>query len=92
MEKRRPTYDIETIKAAIGTEESLAMSGTARRDAGRLVFDRAGVATVIRSMSTFENHRIWQNVYHVPHETFVPYVKFQADLITDFFVVSFKEK
>ena len=42
MEKRRPTYDLDAIKAVLGSVETLAMTSTALRDAMRLGFDRAG--------------------------------------------------
>lgn len=45
-----------------------------------------------KSMTTFADHRVWQDVYHVPARGLVLYVKFQADIITEFVVMSFKEK
>ena len=101
MEKRLPTYDIEAIKQAIGSEGTLAMTRTAIRDAKALGFDRGDVVGIIRgigsrmffkSMTTLADHHIWQDVYHVPIRDFVLYVKFQADLVTEFQVMSFKEK
>ena len=50
MEKRRPTYDLEAIKAALGSVERLAVSTSALRDALALGFDRGGVAEVIMTM------------------------------------------
>ena len=43
MEKLRPTYDLEAIKATLGSVETLAMTSTALRDAAALGFDRAGL-------------------------------------------------
>lgn len=45
-----------------------------------------------KSMTTFADHRVWQDVYHVPARGLVLYVKFQADVVTEFTVMSFKEK
>jgi motility quorum-sensing regulator/GCU-specific mRNA interferase toxin len=45
-----------------------------------------------KSMTTFADHRVWQDVYHVPTRGMMLYVKFQADVITEFTVMSFKEK
>jgi motility quorum-sensing regulator/GCU-specific mRNA interferase toxin len=45
-----------------------------------------------KSMTTVADHRVWQNVYHVPARGLVLYVKFQADVVTEFTVMSFKEK
>ena len=42
-------------------------------------------------MTTFANHRLWQDVYHVPARGLTLSVKFQADAITAF-TVMFKEK
>lgn len=101
MEKRRPTYDIEAIKLAIGREETLAIRVAAFLDASALGYDRQDIAEVVRSitrtmfyksMTTFANSRVWQDVYHVPSSGLTLYVKFQADVVTEFSVVSFKEK
>jgi len=101
MEKRRPTYDLEAIRAALGSVDTLATTSSALRDAIGLGFDRAGVAETIagiergmfyKSMTTFADHRLWQDVYHVPARGITLYVKFQADVVTEFTVMSFKEK
>lgn len=44
-----------------------------------------------KSMTTFADHRLWQDVYHVPADGLLLYIKFQADVVTDFTLVSFKE-
>ena len=101
MEKRRPHYDLEAIKRAIGSEEKLVMSTVAARSAIDLGFDRASVAAVImsierrmfyKSMTTYANSREWQDVYHVRAGSMLLYVKFQADIIAEFQLISFKEK
>ena len=101
MEKRRPTYDLEAIKLAIGSFDTLAITTSALRDATALGFDRGGIVGTIvgierrmffKSMTTFADHRVWQDVYHVPARELTLYVKFQADVITEFTVMSFKEK
>ena len=101
MEKRRPTYDLDAIKAAIGSVETLAITRSALSDALALGFNRAGISAAIqsirrpmfyKSMTTFADHRTWQDVYHVPTEDMMLYVKFQADVVTEFRLVSFKEK
>jgi motility quorum-sensing regulator/GCU-specific mRNA interferase toxin len=67
VEKRKPTYDLDAIKAAIGSVETLAITVSALRDAYALGFDRAGIAAVIssverkmfaKSMTTFADHRV----------------------------------
>jgi motility quorum-sensing regulator/GCU-specific mRNA interferase toxin len=102
MEKRKPTYDLEAIKAAIGSAETLSITSSALRDAAGLGFDRSGIANVIqsirrpmfyKSMTTVADYRVWQDVYHVPvADGPTLYVKFQANVVTAFTVMSFKEK
>lgn len=45
-----------------------------------------------KSMTTLADHRVWHDVYHVPAPGMVLYVKFHANVITEFQVMSFKEK
>ena len=61
------------------------------RDAIALGFDRGGIAQTInsieramfyKSMTTLKDHRLWQDVYHVPWQGLTLYIKFQADVIT----------
>lgn len=101
MEKRRPTYNLDAIKAAIGFPETLAITRSAFADALSMGFSRAGIADVIqeirspmfyKSMTTYADHRTWQDVYHVPTGGAVLYVKFQADVVTEFRLMSFKER
>lgn len=45
-----------------------------------------------KSMTTFADHRVCQDVYHVSAQGMVLYMKFQADVVTEFTLISFKEK
>ena len=45
-----------------------------------------------KSMTALSDHTAWQDVYHVPHNGRVLYVKFTGDRVTDFRLLSFKEK
>ena len=101
MDKRRPSYDIEAVKRAVGSLETLSITTTAFRDAQSLGFDRSSVVKAVvgiprsmffKSMTTFGDHQIWQDVYHVPFDDLVLYVKIQADIITEFRIMSFKER
>jgi motility quorum-sensing regulator/GCU-specific mRNA interferase toxin len=100
-EKRKPTYDLDAFKAAFTTMEKLAVTGTALRSAATLGFGRTEIVTTIqtmkrenfyKSMTAFADHRLWQDVYHVPSPAGILYVKFTADLVTEFLLLSFKEK
>lgn len=101
MDKRRPTYDLDAFKAAFAAPSRLAATRTALTDALALGFDRAGMVGVIRgmerrhfykSMTSYADHSLWQDVYHVPAQGMIIYVKFCADVITEFRLLSFKEK
>jgi motility quorum-sensing regulator / GCU-specific mRNA interferase toxin len=74
---------------------------TAQLSAQDLGFSLDDVAAVVRtmdrrmfhkSMTSFSDHRAWQDVYHVPARGLSIYLKFTADIVTEFIVLSFKEK
>jgi motility quorum-sensing regulator/GCU-specific mRNA interferase toxin len=101
IEKRKPTYDLDAFKAAFGSVANFAITGTALRSAAALGFGRAEIVEVIqtmqpghfyKSMTAHADHRLWQDVYHVPSPVGVLYVKFTADAVTEFLLLSFKEK
>ena len=101
MEKSQPTYDLEAFKAAFSSVERLAVTGTALRSAAALGFGRTEIVATIqtmkrehfyKSMTAYADHRLWQEVYHVPSSVGVLYVKFTADVLTKFLLLSFKEK
>ena len=43
-------------------------------------------------MTSDADHRLWQDVYDVPSKAGRLYVKFTADAVTEFLLLSFKEK
>ena len=97
-EKRKPTYDLEAFKAAAGR---MRVTVVATRTAAALGFGRAEIKTMIqtmqrphfyKSMTSSGDHRIWQDVYHVPSPAGLLYVKFTADAVTEVVLLSFKEK
>lgn len=100
MEKRRPHYALDTIKATFSTVSALRITKTALTSAERLGITLAGVVTIIqgmtreqfyKSMTSDARHAIWQDVYHVSVGELVLYVKFTTD-IEGYLVISFKEK
>ena len=100
-EKRKPTYDLETFKAAFSSVGRLAITITARRSAAALGFNSAEIVATIqtmqrehfcKSMTAHADHAQWQDVYHVPSPVGVLYVKFTADVVTEFVLLSFKEQ
>ena len=99
-DKRKPTYDLDAFKASFASVEKLNITTTATRTAANLGFGRADIIFTIKtmhrtqfykSMTAHADHRIWQDVYHVPSAVGTLYVKFTADLVTEFLLLSFKE-
>lgn len=45
-----------------------------------------------KSMTSYADHRIWQDVYHVPYDDMILYVKFTQNVLSEFTLLSFKEK
>ena len=43
-------------------------------------------------MTSYADHRIWQDVYHVPSAFGALYIKFTAGVVSEFLLLSFKEK
>ena len=100
-EKRKPTYDLTAIKEVFSSADSLKATSTALRTAAGLGFGRREIVATIRlmerrqfvkSMTSYADHRVWQDVYYVPSEAGLLYVKFTADVMTEFLLLSFKEK
>jgi len=101
VEKRKPTYDLEAFKAVFDSVEKLAVTGKALRSAAALGFGRIEIVRTIqamqrrhfyKSMTRYGNNQLWQDVYHVPSPVGVLYIKFTADAVTEFLLLSFKEK
>ncbi|MCY0095486.1 type II toxin-antitoxin system MqsR family toxin [Hoeflea ulvae] len=100
-EKRRPTYDLDAIKSCFSTPRRLKATGSAIRSAAALGFGSVEIVLTIqsmerrhfqKSMTSHANHRIWQDVHHVPSDAGELYVKFTADVVSEFLLLSFKEK
>jgi motility quorum-sensing regulator/GCU-specific mRNA interferase toxin len=101
MEKKRAHHDLKRVRTVLGDVGRLTMTQSAIRDSGALGYDRAGVSAVIRSMTTamfyksmtsYDDHRSWQDVYHVSAGRRLLYGKIQDDRVAEFRLVSFKEK
>ncbi|MBV8773065.1 MAG: type II toxin-antitoxin system MqsR family toxin [Deltaproteobacteria bacterium] len=100
-EKRKPTYDLEGFKAAFHSEEKLRATTSAIKGAANIGFGRKEIVATIqimrrqhfhKSMTAYADNRIWHDVYHVPSEVGTLYVKFRADVMSEFLLLSFKEK
>ena len=96
MEKFVPTYNLEEFK-----KSDFKITTTAINTAEDLGFNKKSVRKVIstmkhehfyKSMTSYANHKIWQDVYHVPCGNLILYVKFTQNVISEFTLLSFKEK
>ena len=96
MEKYNPSYSLSEFK-----NYDFTITRTALRTAQDLGFYEADIRQIVstmelkhfyKSMTSYANHKIWQDVYHVPFGRLVLYVKFTQNVISEFTLLSFKEK
>lgn len=101
MDKGTPSFDLEAFKAAL-SEERVVYTRTAIRSAQDMGYSLDDMARALRtltrkdfykSMTSYANHRIWQDVYHLPTEDdALLYVKFTSGPDAAYTLLSFKEK
>ena len=96
MEKFKPTYNLEEFK-----KSDFEITQTAQKSVENLGFEVSDIFKVVsimehkhfyKSMTSYANHKIWQDVYHVPYKNLILYVKFTKNTISEFTLLSFKEK
>lgn len=96
MEKFNPTYSLEEFK-----NSNFEITKTAQKNAEDLGFEMKDIRKVVssmelkhfyKSMTSYANHKIWQDVYYVPYGDIILYVKFTQNVISEFTLLSFKEK
>ncbi|MGH6934527.1 MAG: type II toxin-antitoxin system MqsR family toxin [Dongiaceae bacterium] len=102
MEKRKPHYDLATVQAQFAKPAGYRITVTAQDFAfGVLALDRAGVVSLVgdvrqrhfeKSMTSVADHRIWQDVYNLPYEDMMLYLKFTKDDDGFYLLISLKEK
>lgn len=96
VDKFTPTYDLDSFKQSNYEIKFAAMQGAAAIGLGLPDIKNAVQSMnhkhFYKSMTSYQNHRICQDVYHVPYKEFMLYVKFTQGTITDFALLSFKEK
>ena len=99
MEKRKPHYALEEVKAVLGRVETLRMTGSARRGAFSLGLGLREVVMVVcglsrkdfyKSMTTYRDSSIWQDVYRTRFGEIDLYVKVTVDA-GGHLLISFKE-
>ena len=100
MEKQTPHYDLTVVKARVLRDGIFTFTATARLGAAALGLSEAEAVSLVmglrrnqcfKSMTTFADHRVWQDVYHAmcPNGR-VAYVK--LTLQGGALVIQFKEK
>ena len=96
MEKFTPTYNLEEFK-----NSDFDITKTAQQNAYDLGIRDPEIYKIVKtmerehfykSMTSYANHKIWQDVYHVPYRDMILYIKFTKNLISEFILLSFKEK
>lgn len=101
MEKGKPTYDLSSFREVAGDQDRTLFTATAMRSALFLGFSREDMVATIqgmrpnhfyKSMTSNRDYKIWQDVYHVPSQAGTLYIKFCSGTITEFTLLSFKEK
>ncbi len=96
MDKYTPTYNLDSFKKSkYGIKQSAlfgaAAMGFELKDILQAV-DSMLPEHFYKSMTSYQNHQIWQDVYHVPYKGYLIYIKFVQGTITEFDLISFKEK
>jgi motility quorum-sensing regulator/GCU-specific mRNA interferase toxin len=99
MEKKKPHYPFSEIRRLIAAD-CWRFTHAARAGALGLGLDEAGVVTLIaglslatfyKSMTSHNDHKMWQDVYHAPvSDGRLAYIK--LTVLNDLVIVSFKEK
>lgn len=99
MEKRKPHYNLKQILAQMDSVKAMNLTLSAVdgiRMAGMLKTDALEVVQGLtntnfyKSITTYANNKIWQDVYYTEWQGKQLYVKFQQ--AGKYFIVSFKEQ
>ncbi len=100
MEKRKPHYALADIKAAFADPATLNRSFVSKQGADALGMDDAAVVATMqalaaadfeKSMTSYADHRVWQDVYRPKAAGTELYVKVTLDAQLALFLISFKE-
>jgi motility quorum-sensing regulator/GCU-specific mRNA interferase toxin len=100
MEKRRPHYVLVDVQAVFADPAKLNRSFVSKQGARALGMDDAAVVAAIqtlkagdfeKSMTSYADHKVWQDVYRPRLDGRELYVKFTLDAQRALFLISFKE-
>lgn len=100
MEKKKPHYNLEQIKHLIklnkvritykASEMAELEFGLTEKEVINQVLN-ISASDFYKSMTSHNNHKIWQDVYHKPIDSRVAYIKLQIVNETTV-IIQFKEK
>lgn len=79
---------VKDMNLTVSATQEIRVAGMTRSEALEVVRQLSG-ANFYKSMTTHQNHKIWQDVYHAKWQEKMLYVKFQQ--AGEYFIVSFKE-
>ena len=100
MEKRKPQYDLSTVKSAVRLRGADAFTATALIGAQAMGLQIAQAIEVVctmsranfyKSMTTHASSQIWQDVYHSETHAGIAYIKVTLRQ-NGAIVIQFKEK
>ncbi|NWF08953.1 type II toxin-antitoxin system MqsR family toxin [Pseudomonas salomonii] len=84
MEKYTPHYDLAVIKADVRRLGAIAFTRAAKEAGKNLDLDISQMQAVVfklqnrmlyKSMTTYADHRVWQDVYHIHSHGLEIYIK-----------------
>ena len=101
VEKRRPHYSLEQVRGFASNPDKIRFTRTALDGGIDLGLDLATMGSVImnlnvsdfyKSMTTYADSKVWQDVYHPSFQGKNLYVKLTVVTDNDLLVVSFKRR
>lgn len=84
MEKSTPHYDLSVVKAEVLKLGSKAFTLAAREGGRKMMLSTAQMLRIValldyrmlhKSMTTYADHRVWQDVYHTTFQDREIYIK-----------------
>ncbi|WPN75730.1 type II toxin-antitoxin system MqsR family toxin [Pseudomonas germanica] len=101
MEKNTPHYELAVIKAEVrrlgrraftrSSAESGDLLGFSIREIQEIVYELQN-RMLYKSMTSYDDHRVWQDVYHTHSQDLEIYIKVTYRPAGGAPVISFKEK
>lgn len=101
MEKNTPHYDLAMIKADVVRLGSKAFTLSAREGGRKMTLGITQMLRIVclledrmlhKSMTTYADHRIWQDVYYTSYQDREIYIKVTCRAGGGHPIVSFKER